>query len=133
MNDFHLSPDPIDQLLKQSVSNLDRSPGLPSNFAHRMAMLAAQQAAASAEKRRRRDKLMSWIIPVAAAIAAIIAIVFTLPTLPAMIVDSVKESAETHVNTSNLSIWGLIAAAVSLLVLIDSLLRRRLARRSYRR
>ena len=133
MNDPHLTPDPIDQLLKQSVSNLDRSPGLPSNFAHRMAMLAAEKAAANAAKRRRREHLMSWFIPVVAAIAAIVAIVFTLPTLPSFIVDSVKEGAQASANHSNISLWGLIAASVSLLVLIDSLLRRRLARRSYRR
>lgn len=132
MNDPRLTPDPIDQLLKQSVSNLDRSAGLPSNFAHRMAMMATAKAAARAEQRRRRERLMSWLIPVVAAVAAIVAIVLTIPSLPSMLYNSVKESADMPANQSTISLWGLIVASISLLVLIDSLLRRRFARRSHR-
>lgn len=116
-------PDPIDDLLRRSLTALDDSARLPSNFAYRVAMKAAEEAAARAARTRRRERLMGWIVPSVAAILVVASIVWALPTLPAMLLDSFKGEG----------MWiGLGGVGVALLAL-DYMLRRKLAAKRLRR
>ena len=81
----------LDRLIRTSVERLDRSEGLPSNFAYRMAMRASAEKARRAAASRRREQLLAWIVPVVMAIAAIVALWLTMPTLPSTLTRSVAE------------------------------------------
>lgn len=129
MNENRLTPDPLDNLISRSVDRLDRSPGLPSNFAYRMAMMATEKRSARAAASRRRERIMSWAVPAAMAAVAIAALVWAVPTLPGMLNESISESARDSVSGSSLSMWGLIAGAVVALMALEGFLRRRLAKK----
>ncbi|MCI9043348.1 MAG: hypothetical protein HFJ93_05540 [Muribaculaceae bacterium] len=49
----------LDRLIRTSVERLDRSEGLPSNFAYRMAMRASAEKARRAAASRRAESSMS--------------------------------------------------------------------------
>lgn len=124
----------LDNLIARSVSQLDRSPGLPSNFAYRTAMLAAAEAMERRARAERREHLLSWLIPTMAAVAAVVAVVIAVPDLPWIIADSFirdSRSMAQHTDLPTSATWliGIIAVVGALLFGLNTVLRRMIAKR----
>ncbi|MFG6424074.1 MAG: hypothetical protein K1V71_06675 [Paramuribaculum sp.] len=120
----------LDRLIRTSVERLDRSEGLPSNFAYRMAMRASAEKARRAAASRRREQLLAWIVPVVMAIAAIVALWLTMPTLPSTLTRSVAEGAESSMSGSSIIMWSFIIGAIAILLAAESIFRRKMAHRA---
>lgn len=122
----------LDNLIARSVSHLDRSPGLPSNFAYRTAMMAATEAMKRRERAERRERLLSWLIPAMAIVAAIAAVVIAVPDLPWIIADSVTRDSRSmteHTDLPTSATWliGIIAVVGGLLFGLNTILKRMIA------
>lgn len=120
----------LDRLIRTSVERLDRSEGLPSNFAYRMAMRASAEKARRAAAARRRERLLAWIVPVAMAIVAIVALWLTMPTLPTTLTRSVAEGAESSLSGSSIIMWSIIIGAIAILLVAEAIFRRKMAHRA---
>lgn len=124
----------LDNLIAQSVSHLDRSPGLPSNFAYRTAMLAAAEATKRRERIERRERLLSWLMPTIAIVTAMAAVIIAVPELPWIIADSFTRDSQsmteyTELPTSTTWLIGIIAVVGALLLGLNTILRRMITNR----
>lgn len=122
----------LDNLIARSVSHLDRSPGLPSNFAYRTAMQAATEAMKRRARAERRERLLSWLIPAMAIVAAIVAVVIAVPDLPWIIADSITRDSKSmteHTDLPASTTWliGIIAVVGGLLFGLNTILKRMIA------
>lgn len=129
----------LDSLISRSVSQLDRSPGLPSNFAYRTAMRAAAEAAESRARTERRELLLSRLIPAAAVVAAIAAVAIAVPNLPRIVADIFTHdsqymdmAARTALPASAAWLIGVISVVGAMLLGLNTILKRIVTRTATR-